>query len=388
MTNQLKIYLLTLLSFLVGTSQFIIAGILDKISISLDISLSSAGQLVAVYALASAIGVPIITVIVSKYSLKTQLLLALTIFLLGIFLTPLNLGYKVLIFSRMITGIGSILFVVVSYILASRLAKKGKQGSAMSNIALGFSLSLVAGVPIGRAIANIYNWQMIFYFIGILVFLGSIIIIFTFKNREPQKIPTIQEQINILKDKRVFISLAITVFVFIAFSAITTFITPLIFSIQKVSEHQIAVIFIILGVASVIGSKAGATLADKIGVEKVLLSTMVIIVISLILMYIFSYSLNIFIIMITIWTLTIWMFGPTQSFNLSTLIPESASILLSLNSSFVQLGFAIGAFVSSIALNKFSINSIILIGIISIIIAMILFFITLDKKYSNRRALD
>lgn len=89
-SNQLKIYLLTLLSFFVGTSQFIIAGVLDKISITLDITLSSAGQLITAFALASAIGTPILTLLIAKYSLKKQLLIAIFIFLVGAFLTPLN----------------------------------------------------------------------------------------------------------------------------------------------------------------------------------------------------------------------------------------------------------------------------------------------------------
>ncbi len=72
-SNQLKIYLLTLLSFFVGTSQFIIAGVLDKIADSLNITVSSVGQLVTVFALASAICTPILTMLISKYSLKTTI---------------------------------------------------------------------------------------------------------------------------------------------------------------------------------------------------------------------------------------------------------------------------------------------------------------------------
>lgn len=59
----------------------------------------------------------------------------------------------------------------------------GKQGSGMSYIALGFSLSQVAGVPLGRMIANIYDWQMIFYIVGVLVFFGSIFIMVTFQEK-------------------------------------------------------------------------------------------------------------------------------------------------------------------------------------------------------------
>ncbi len=377
MSNQFKIYLLTLLSFFVGTSQFIIAGVLDKIANSLNITVSSAGQLVTVFALASAICTPILTMLISKYSLKKQLLIAIFIFLIGAFLTPLNFGYEILVLARAITGIGTILFVVTSYILAGQLSGIGKQGSGMSYIALGFSLSQVAGVPLGRMIANIYNWQMIFYIVGVLVFFGSIFIMLTFQEKASQKTPSIKEQINILKNKKISLSLTVTVFAFITFSAITTFITPLIFSIQKVDEHTIALIFSILGIASVIGSKSGATIADKIGVQKVLLSTMSIVVISLIIMNIFSESFIIFVIMLTIWNISIWMFGPTQGLNLSKMVPTHASILLSLNSSFVQLGFALGAFLGGLTIEKFSIHSIMYLGVISTIIAFIVYLFTL-----------
>lgn len=379
-SNQLKIYLLTLISFLVGTSQFIIAGVLDKIADSLNITVSSAGQLVTVFALASAICTPILTILVSKYSLKKQLLIAIFIFLVGAFLTPLNLGYEILVLARAITGIGTILFVVTAYVLAGQLSGEGKQGSGMSYIALGFSLSQVAGVPLGRMIANIYDWQMIFYIVGVLVFLGSIFIMITFQEKASQNTPLIKEQINILKNKKITLSLTVTVFAFITFSAITTFVTPLIFSIEKVDEHTIALIFTILGIASVIGSKTGSTIADKIGVQKVLLSTMSIIVVSLIFMNIFSQSLIVFVSMLTIWSIAIWMFGPTQGLNLSKMIPTHASILLSLNSSFIQLGFALGAFFGALSIEKFSIHSIMYLGVISTIIAFIIYLYTLKIR--------
>lgn len=373
MNNQFKIYLLTIISFLVGTSQFIIAGILDKIADFFHITVASAGQLVTVFALASAIGTPIFTLLIAKYSLKKQLLIALFIFLFGALLTPLSPNFEILILARIITGIGSILFVVTSYVLASHLAKENKQGSAMSNIALGFSLSLVAGVPLGRFISNIYNWQIIFYFISCLVFVGILIIVFVIKDEEIIKKASFIEQLRLLKDKQVLISLTVTFFVFVSFSAITTYITPLLFSIKNVNENNITTIFLILGIASVIGSKSGATIADKIGVSKVLISTLLLIIVTLIFMNIFSNSLDLFVLMLTIWTIAIWMFGPTQSFNLSSLFPNHASILLSLNSSIVQLGFAFGAIFAALLINQYSINSIIIISIISTFIALFLY---------------
>lgn len=89
-------------------------------------------------------------------------------------------------------------------------------------------------------------------------------------------------------------------------------------------------------------------------------------------MYIFK-DFYIFVLMLTIWTISTWMFGPTQSLNLSILFPNHASILLSLNSSVVQLGFAFGAIFSGISIDRFSINSIILLSVISTLIALFLY---------------
>ena len=94
-------------------------------------------------------------------------------------------------------------------------------------------------------------------------------------------------------------------------------------------------------------------------------------------MNIFSESLIVFVSMLTVWNIAIWMFGPTQGLNLSKMIPTHASMLLSLNSSFVQLGFALGAFLGGLTIEKFSIHSIMYLGVIATIIAFGVYLFTL-----------
>jgi MFS transporter, DHA1 family, putative efflux transporter len=377
MKNSLRIYLLTLISFFVGTSQFVIAGVLDKISQSMDISISASGQLITVYAIASGIGTPIVTMMISKHHQKKQLYIALCIFLIGILFTPLATNFDVLIISRMITGIGAGVFVVVSYILVAKLAKQGKQGSAMSNIALGFSLSLVLGVPIGRYITINYDWQMIFWIIEVLVLMGTVVIAFSIPDILGQQRVPLKKQLKLLRNQKVVLALGLSFFVFIAFSIISTYITPLLLSIEPIDEHNFSLIFLALGIASVIGSKLGASIADKVGIAPIIFTSLTIIVFSFIMMYIFSASLLITIIMLILWTVAMWMFGPTQSFNLSTLVPNAATILVGLNSSIVQIGFAVGAAIGGVVISIFSINAIIPIGIISVIVAIIIFSLLL-----------
>lgn len=379
MNNDLKIYLLTLMCFLVGTSQYIIAGVLDKISSSLDISISSAGQLITAFAISSAILTPTLTILLSKYAQKTQLIIALPIFLIGTFLTPLLSDFHLLLFARVIAGVGSSLFVVISFAIASSLAKPGKQGSAMSNIALGFSLAVVIGVPIGRVITAYYNWQMIFWIIGFCVLVGFFVVLYSIPKIPIHQKTPIKEQLTLLKDIRILLSLSITVLTFITFSMINTYITPFLFYLAPVTEQQIGTIFLLFGVASVIGSKLGATLADRIGINPILFFSLLGAAIALICIVIVPKSFIFTIIMLMLWTLFLWMFGPTQNYNLATFYPKHASVLIGLNSSFTQMGFALGALIGGFVISFLSIQYIIHVCIITILLSLYLFYI-----YKNR----
>ena len=377
MNNQMKIYLLTLVGFLVGTSQFVIAGVLDKVAQTYGISISAAGQLVTVFAFASGVGTPFFIMVLAKQGLKTQLLIALSIFLIATLLTPLASNFDFLMIARGIAGLATSTFVVISYTLAARLAKKGRQGSAMADIALGFSLSLVIGVPFGRAITVHYDWQMIFWILDILVFAGTFLIIWLIPNLSNHGSISFKEQVVLLKRPQVLLALSITFLVFIGYSVISTYITPLLLSIENITEKQIGTIFLILGVASVIGSKLGGSLADKIGIAPILFGSMIVMIVSLGAIPMFGTSLVFMGVMLVLWMTSSWMFGPTQSFNLSTIAPHASVSLIGLNSSIVQLGFAAGAGVGGMAIHTWSVMSINWIAAVSVLCAICIAFFAL-----------
>jgi len=160
--------------FFVETSQFGIVGMLDKIAASVDISVSTAEQLVTAFALGNAIGAPIVIVATAKMSKRKQLLLALSIIVIGIISTLMTSEFFPLMAARVLLGVGTGVFIVTAYAVSAKLAPPGKQGSAMANVAMGFSSSLVMGVPIGRVIASAYDWKTIFWIIGIFS-IGAII---------------------------------------------------------------------------------------------------------------------------------------------------------------------------------------------------------------------
>jgi DHA1 family putative efflux transporter-like MFS transporter len=360
--NIWKIYMLTLISFLVGTSQFVISGILDEVATSVGVSLSAAGQLITVFALATAIGTPVVMVVTAKMGRRKQLLLALTIILLGITLTIALQGFGFLLFSRIVLGVGSGVFVVTSYATAANLAPAGRQAGAMSNVSLGFSTSLVFGVPIGRVIAAAYDWKVIFWGIGLFTLLGIFAVAKAIPSTKGEASVPLGKQLALLKNPKIATALGVTFFVFIGYSVVNTYITPFLTSVMSLSGGVVSVILFVLGIASLIGSKLGGFLADRTGTARTLVLSMIVQALALALLSVAAVSNFVAIPLLILWTIAAWTFGPTQNFNLLSLAPEAPGIMLSLNSTFVQLGFAVGAGIGGVAAGGPSILSICWIG--------------------------
>jgi DHA1 family putative efflux transporter-like MFS transporter len=370
MSNTWKIYMLTLISFFVGTSQFVIVGILDKVAASVGVSVSVAGQLITVFSLANAIGTPVFMMATAKMDRRKQLLLALAIILLGIVSTVALPGFGFLMISRILLGVGTGIFVVTAYSTAANLALPGRQAGAMSNIALGFSASLVLGVPIGRVVAAAYDWRVIFWGIGFFTLLGIFAVAKTIPSTKGEAPVPLGKQLALLKNPKIAFALGMTFFVFIGYSVVNTYITPLLTSAMPISEGEVSVILFALGIASLFGSKFGGFLADRIGTTRTLVGSMVVQTIALVLVSVISNSLVVAIPLLMLWAIAAWTFGPTQNYNLLSLAPEASGIMLSLNSSFVQLGFAAGAGIGGIAVSGSSILAICWIGAAAVAVSL------------------
>jgi len=366
--------MLTLISFVVGTSQFVIVGTLDKVAASVDVSVATAGQLITVFALGNAIGTPLIMVATSKMDQRKQLLLALAIILLGIIGVIALPGFGLLMASRVLLGIGTGVFVVTAYGIAAKLAAPGRQGGAMANVAMGYSSSLVFGVPLGRMIASSYDWKVIFWGIGLFSLLAIFAVARTIPVMKSEAAVSLSKRLALLKNPRVALTLGVTFFVFISYSMLNTYITPFLTAVMPTMKEKLSMILLAMGIASLIGSKVGGLLADRIGIVRTLVGSMAVHIISLVLLSTVSGFgwVMVTLPLLMIWEIAAWTFGPTQNFNLISLTPEASSIVLSLNSSFVQLGFAAGAGIGGIVAGRSSILEISWVGATSVVIALLI----------------
>jgi DHA1 family putative efflux transporter-like MFS transporter len=349
MNNTWKTYMLTLISFLVGTTQFVIVGILDKIAASVGVPTSTAGQLSTVFSFAYAIGTPIVMATTAKLDRRRQLLWGFGILLTGIVATLVLPGFGCLLVSRVILGIGAGVITVVSYAMAAKLASPGRQAGAMSNVTLGFSAALVFGVPIGRMAGAAYDWRMIFLILGVLSLLAVFAVVRMLPALTGEAPAPIGRQFALLKKTKIAVAFSLTLLMFFSYSVVYTYIAPFLNFLLLLSEQEMSGIFFALGLASLLGSKLGGFLADRIGTLRTLAGGLAVQALALALLSGVSGPVVVVILLLMVWMLAAFTFMPAQTLNLVALAPEASGIMLSLNGSFVQFGFALGAGAGGIA---------------------------------------
>jgi len=352
MGNSTKILFLTLTSFVVGTSQFVLVGILDQVAQAVGVSVAAAGQLVTVFALANAVGTPVVILLTSRLGAKNQLLVALGSTALGIGMMLAIPTFVAMLLARAIMGIGTGVFVVTAYSVAARLAPPGKQGSAMSNIAMGFSAALVLGLPIGRIVTAAFNWTAVFWGIGALVILALVATGYWIK--EPARDGATQGEGHLfqLKQPAIWASLLVTFFLFVSYSSVNTYVSPLLGLLIHPNDQTISLVLLLLGLSSLLGSKIGGALADRLGITATLLGGILVQGVSLTLIYLIPITGWGAVTLLMLWALSAWICGPTLNLNLVSTAPKAASLLLSLNSTFVQVGFAVGAVAGGVAIQR------------------------------------
>lgn len=364
-----KIYMLTFISFLVGIAQFVFGGIIDKVAESVGVYVSTAGQLTTTFSLAAAIGTPIFMMSTAKMDRRKQLLIALTIIFFGMFFTFYLQGFQFLMLSRVLLGIGGGVYGVCAFSIVASIAPEGRKARSLSNLAMGSSAALVFGVPIGRVIASQYDWRIIFGITSFLTLISIFCVMRLIPTVEGEAPIPLGKQLSILKRIDISMALGVTFLMFVSYSVVNTYITPFMKSVIPSIEESISIVLFALGLASLVGSKLGGFLADRIGAARTLIGGIIVQVISLTIVSLFSTSEMVVVLFLIIWATAAWTCGPMLNYNLVSKAPEASGILLSLNSTFVQLGFAVGAVVGGIVVEGASIMAIGWTGMVTVTIA-------------------
>ena len=257
---------LTLSAFAIGTTEFVIVGLIPTIAEDLGVSLPSAGLLVSLYALGVAVGAPLLTALTGKVPRKLLLLSLMVLFTAGNLLAWQAPGYESLILARIVTGLAHGVFFSIGSTIATSLVSKEKAASAIAIMFTGLTVALVTGVPLGTFIGQQFGWRETFLavsLLGVIAFIGSLL--FVPRSIQHSKPASLVQQLAVLKQPRLLLVYAMTAVgyggTFIAF----TFLAPILQEVSGFGEGAVSLVLLVYGISVTVGNIWGGKLADRRG---------------------------------------------------------------------------------------------------------------------------
>ena len=257
---------LTISAFAIGTTEFVIVGLLPTIAADLGVNLPSAGLLVSLYALGVAVGAPLLTALTGKVPRKLLMVSLMVLFTLGNLLAWKAPSYESLVIARILTGLAHGVFFSIGSTIATSLVPKEKAASAIAIMFTGLTVALVTGVPLGTFIGQHFGWRETFLAVaalGAIAVVGSMLFVpSTIQHNKPA---SLLQQMKVLAEPRLLLVYAMTAVgyggSFIAF----TFLAPILTDITGFSASAVGLVMLVYGVSVAVGNIWGGKLADKRG---------------------------------------------------------------------------------------------------------------------------
>ncbi|PKF79696.1 MFS sugar transporter [Vibrio sp. vnigr-6D03] len=267
----LALLALTLSAFAIGTTEFVIVGLIPTMAADLQVSLPSAGLLVSLYALGVAIGAPVLTALTGKWNRKHVLLFVMSLFVVGNLVAWQAPNYDTLIVARILTGLAHGVFFSIGSTIATGLVPKEKAASAIAIMFTGLTVALVTGVPLGTYIGQTFGWQATFLTVAVLGLIALIFSLLLVPNNLKQPPATkLSSQLRVLTHPRLLLVYAITALGYGGTFTAFTFLAPILEQVSGFSSSAIGLIMLVYGVSVAVGNIWGGKMADKMGPIKAL----------------------------------------------------------------------------------------------------------------------
>lgn len=258
----LALLVLALSSFAIGTTEFVIMGLLPEVAADLSVTIPEAGWLVTGYALAVALGAPVMAVSTAKLKRRSALIMLMAFFIAGNLLCAIAPNYWVLMIARIVTALCHGAFFGIGSVVAANLVSEDRKARAVALMFTGLTLANVLGVPLGTAIGQAYGWRSTFWVvtaIGIVTIAGLIAILPRDRQEEQS---SILREIAALRNGRLWMALSVTVFFSASMFTLFTYIAPLLRDVTGVSPEGVTWTLFLIGVGLTVGNLIGGKLAD------------------------------------------------------------------------------------------------------------------------------
>lgn len=337
------IAVLSAANFAIGLGAFIVIGILNPIADSYGIAAASAGQAMTVYAIAYAIGSPLLVAASGSLPRRQVLVVGLAVFAAGSLASALAPSIIALDIARAFTALGAGLVTPVAASIAIAASAPGEQGRALARVFLGLTLAQVLGVPVGAWIGYTFGWPVAFAIVVVLSLITLCGVLWVVPGKLAFQVNGLDTLAAALADRRSLFSVLFTASYIGAIYIVYTYLAPLLAASMNYGRDGVSLVLFVFGIGAVIGNMLGGRLTDRFGPYRTLVFACTASIVLLPMFSLLPFADPLLLLLTFVWSTCGWSFMVAQQTRLVAQTPDRQSVVLALNAAAIYVGAALGS---------------------------------------------
>ena len=259
---NLPLLALAVAAFGIGTTEFVIMGLLPEVATDLGVTIPAAGMLVSAYALGVAVGGPVLAVATARMPRKTTLAWLMALFILGNIGCALTPSYGWLMVARVLTSFCHAAFFGIGAVVATQVVEPHKRAQAMSLMFAGLTLANVLGVPLGTLLGQQTGWRSTFWAVSVIGVLAMAAVLRWVPALHQTLTGSALGEFRVLRHKQVWLALGMSMLASASMFTMFTYITPILRDVTGIAPQNVSYVLLLCGVGLTIGNLLGGRLAD------------------------------------------------------------------------------------------------------------------------------
>jgi len=346
---RLPLLALAVAAFGIGTTEFVIMGLLPDVARDLSVSIPRAGLLVTGYALAVALGSPIVAIATARAPRRATLLGLMGVFILGNTLCALAPGYWALMAARVVTALAHGAFFGIGSVVATQVVPREKRAQAIALMFTGLTLANVTGVPLGTLLGQAEGWRTTFWAVTAIGVLAVAALYAFVPVIEADQGTNMLREFRALTHTQVLLAMGISVLASVSLFSVFTYIAPLLENVTHLTAHTVSLVLLLIGAGLTLGNLLGGRLADWRLMPAVLLLFGVLALVLVALYAALPYAPSA-IVMLTLWGASTFALASPLQMRVVDQAVEAPNLAATLNQGAFNLGNATGAWLGGLAI--------------------------------------
>jgi MFS transporter, DHA1 family, inner membrane transport protein len=372
--NNLLIFILTIGVFGIINTEMGVIGILPSIADHFHVSISKAGLLVSLFALAVAVSGPTMPLLFSGMNRKKVMLLVLGVFVFGNIVSIFTTNFTLALVARIVPAFFHPIYCSLAFTVAADSVSKEEAPKAVSKVFIGVSAGMVVGVPIVSFIANAVSIEMAMAFFAIvnaIVFLATL----TFLPSMPVEVKlSYGAQLSVLKKSITWLSIVAVILLNSAIFGVYSYLTEYLKTVTNMSSNTISLMLLIYGGANIIGNIAAGKLLTKNANKSVVIFPFALGAVYIILFLFGQFTIPMAILTL-IWGILAGIGGNINQYWIMSSASESPDFANGLFLTAVNLGTTIGAAAGGLFISELGTQYVVFVGLLSLLLSSVMIFL-------------